>query len=111
MRLINMLTATFNDDNLKKSTFYFLDDDRSMFENLEYGSTMELTIKDAKGNIVTIPFSVKRNSFLGSKNRRIYGQVLETEDDIYREIQIKLYKENPQWDTIDVFPQAPPLKI
>lgn len=106
-----MLTAIFNDDDMRKTTFYFTDADRSMFEDLQYGSILEIAVKDAKGDIVMIPFSVTRNAFLGSYSHWIYGQVLGTEDDIYREIQIRLRKGNPEYDTIDVFPQAPPIRL
>lgn len=102
-----MLTAIFNDDDMSKTAFYFADDDRSMFDDLEYGSILEIAVKDEKGDIVTIPFSVTRNTFLGSQSHFIYGQVLGTADDIYREIKIRLRKGDPGDDTIDVFPQAP----
>lgn len=104
------MKAIFNSDDLY-TAFFFTDDDRSMFDDLEYGSVVEISVKDAAGNVVAITFSTTRNAFLGTYHRRIHGEVLGTEDGLYREIQIRLNKSDPRDDTIGVFLQAPPLKI
>ena len=103
-----MPRAAFSSDP-KRNTFYFIDDDRSMFESIEFGMAMEITVKDQEGSIVTIPFRVIRNTFLGSYVRKIHGEVLETEDDLYRQIEIRLNFLDPSNDTIGVYLQAPPI--
>lgn len=106
----DMKRAKFTDD-VFKNHFYFIDDDRSMFDDIECDLIMELDVKDENGSICTIPFSVTRNAFLGSYTRRIYGEVLGTEDNKYRQIEISLNLNEPKYDTIHVAMQAPPLKM
>ena len=104
-----MRKAVFTDD-INKNSFFFIDDDRSVFDNLEFGSIVEISVKDKNGGICAIHFSVTRNAFLGSYHRRIYGEVLGTEDNFYRQIEIRLDSLDPKNDRIDVFMQAPPLR-
>ena len=105
-----MQKAVFGKDDLH-TDFFFPDNDRSMFDGIEYDQKVELAVKNTKGDLVSIPFCVTRNTFLGHFHRRIHGKVLGTTDGLYREIQIRLCKNAPEKDVIVVYLSAPPLEI
>ena len=54
-------------------------------------------------------FRVTRNAQLGSYQHWIYGQVLEPYSGYYEQVEFRFYKDHPEHDSIEIFPQAPPL--
>ncbi len=98
------------DEELKKTCYYFIDDDRSTFDGAEIGAKIAIVAKNENGDNVELAFLVTRNVYLGKSKRQhwLYGCLLETPNDWYYQIEIKLYKDEPHLDSIGVFPQAPP---
>ena len=104
-----MAKVIFNEGD-RKTDFYFTNNDRSLLEGIVCGDLLSLPLRDERGEAVTISFTVTRNAFLGSFCRRIYGKVLDQEDPLYRQIEIRLYQNDPTMDTVAVFPTAPPVE-
>ena len=93
----------------KKVVFFFMDDDRAPLDDVEVGSEVSLCAKDERGKKITIQFRITRNVHLGERVRWIYGMVLDDSDDEYYQIELRLHKDSPKMDTIQVFIQAPPI--
>ena len=86
-----------------------MDDDRALLDNVEVGSEVSLYAKDERGKSIIIKFRITRNVHLGERVRWIYGMVLDDSDDEYYQIELRLHKDSPKMDTIQVFIQAPPI--
>lgn len=86
-----------------------MDDDRAPLDNVEVGSEVSLYAKDERGKSIIIKFRITRNAHLGERARWIYGMVLDVSDDEYYQIELRLHKDSPKMDTIQVFIQAPPI--
>lgn len=96
------------DDELKKKCYGFINDDRSTFDGAEIGAKITIVAKNENGDDVELTFRVIRNVYLGKRQHWLHGCLLETPNDWYYQIEIKLYKDEPRLDSIEVFPQAPP---
>lgn len=101
----------FPESAFKKKVFFFVDDDRTSLEDIRIDSEINIYVKNEQGEMINISFRVTRNAYLGKKTRWIYGMVLNTPDDEYHQIELKLHKGEPEIDTIEVFLQAPPAII
>lgn len=95
-------------DAFEKKAFFFTDDDRASLSKIKIGSQASIRVKNEKDEMVVILFRVTRNAYLGKKTRWVYGQVLNSPDDGYHQVEIKLHKGRPDTDTVEVFLQAPP---
>jgi hypothetical protein len=98
-----------NDDFYCKRTYYFVNDDRSMLSSALLDAEYTIIVKDAQGAETQISFRVTRNAHLSSISHWIYGQVLNPVTDSYEQVEFKLHKEHPEYDTIEVFPRAAPV--
>ena len=106
-----MEKVVFDGDNFKKKSFSFIPGvDYKALDETELGKEIEIAVKDDHGNEVAIAFEVTRNAYLGKRQHWLYGSVRST-DGIYRQIEIRRHKNKPHLDSVDVFPQAPPLLI
>lgn len=74
------------------------------------GKQMIIAAKDSSGSDVSIAFRVIRDVHLGNRQHWLYGEVL-ADDEVYRQIEIKLYKGEPHLNSVEVFPQAPPITV
>ncbi len=72
------------------------------------GDEVEIAVSDDLGNVSSIAFRVTRNVFLGKRQHWVYGAVISG-DNLYRQIEIKMYDDNHDLDSVEVFPQAPPI--
>ena len=72
------------------------------------GDEVEIAVSDDLGNVSSIAFRVIRNVLLGERQHWVYGAVISG-DGLYRQIEIKLYDDNHDLDSVEVFPQAPPI--
>ena len=106
-----MGNSYFDGSTDRKIVFHFIDHDRTTLREAEVDSVTSVIAKDDKGNPITIPFQVTRNTQLGSKSQWIYGKVLDVPDRFYYQIEMKLHIDNPETDTIEVFLKAPPIII
>jgi hypothetical protein len=66
-------------------------------------------VKDRDGEMMRLVFRVTRNAQLGPYQHWIYGQVLEPYSGYYEQVEFRFYKDHPEYDSIEIFPQAPPL--
>ena len=98
-----------SDKTFTKRVFSFISEDRTSLDNVSIGSRVSVCVKNEEDKIVTISFNVTRDAHLGKGARWIYGEVLGSPVDGYHQIEIKLHKDNPNADTIEVFLQAPPI--
>ena len=98
----------FSGDAFRKRVFSFASNNRGSLEAAELDAEISLRAKNEQGEEIEIPFRVTRNAHLGKKTRWIYGEVLAVPDDEYYQIEIKLHRGQPEMDTIEVFPHAPP---
>ena len=105
------MKGCFSDYDFRKKVFSFTSDDRTSLEKLIIGSKTCIRAKNREEKTVTIPFRVTRDAYLGTKTRWIYGTVLNAPDDEYHQIELKLHKNEPEKDIIEVFLQAPPVII
>lgn len=97
-----------NNDPYAGREYYFINADRPNPSDFEVGTVQEIFAGDAEGKNVRFSFRVTRNAQLGSYQRRIYGQLLEPLSWAYEQVEIRFHKDHPEYDTIEVFPQAPP---
>lgn len=97
----------FNDDKYTKRTYFFINDDRSMLSAVSYDAEYTIIVRDSQGADRPISFRVTRNTHLGSTAHWIYGHVLNPCTDSYEQVEIRLNKGHPEYDTIEVFPSAP----
>lgn len=95
-------------DAFVKKVFSFTSNDRASLDKISIGSEVSISVRNKKNELVTITFSVTRDAHLGTKVRWVYGAVLNSPDGEYRQIEIKINKNEPEMDTIEVFLQAPP---
>jgi hypothetical protein len=105
---MEMRNVVFDDAALKKRVYFFMGNDRSILKGAKVGSKSAVNVKDEQGEAITIAFRVTRNAHLGKKTQWIYGKVLDAPEGEYHQIELKLHKEDPKMDTIEVFLQAPP---
>ncbi len=98
----------FSEKDFKKRSFFFIDDDRTLLDSVEIDSEISIRVKNEHDEEKIILFRVTRNAYLG-KAHWIYGEILNMPDGEYYQIEIKLRKEGPKKDTIEVFLQAPPI--
>ncbi len=103
-----MERVVFDDNTLKKRVFSFMGNDRTELKKAKVGAKVSIIVRDEQGEAITIPFRVTRNAHLGKKSQWIYGKVLDAPDGEYHQIELKLHKEEPKTDTVEVFLQAPP---
>ena len=97
------------DGAFTKKVFSFISDDRTPLEGISIGSKVSIRVRDKENKIVKIRFDVTRNTCLGKKTRWVYGRVLNSSDDEYYQIELKIHEGKPEMDTVEVFPQAPPI--
>ncbi len=91
--------------------FFFTGDDRPSLDGIEIGQEASIRVRNEENEIVTISFVVTRNTNLSPKTRWVYGKVLGLPEGEYHQIEIKLNKDEPEMDTVEVFPQAPPISF
>ena len=77
--------------------------------NMPVGTLQVIQVLDSAGKETRISFRVTRNVRLGSSQHWVYGQVLEPAADCYRQVEIKLHMNHPEYDTVEIYPQAPPV--
>lgn len=104
-----MATFVSDDESLKRRCYNFIDDDREMLKSATIDSRITIMVKNDQNQDVKLTFRVTRNVELGTMQHWLYGQLLEWPSDFYFQIEIKMYKDRPHLDTIEVYPQAPPL--
>ena len=80
-------------------------------DGISIGSKVSVCVRNIENEIVVISFNVIRDAHLGTKIRWVYGMVLNSLDGKYYQIEIKINKDEPEADTIEVFLQAPPSNI
>ena len=97
------------DDVFTKKVFYFINNDRSLFNNVKFKSKASIRVMDEENEMVKISFIVTRDAYLGKNYRWIYGKVLNQLEDRYYQIEFKLNLNDPEEDTVEVFLQAPPV--
>lgn len=95
--------------SFKKSSYFFIGESRLELSEIRIGSEVKLKVKDKRNRIIIIPFQVTRNACLGKNSRWVYGRILDAPEGEHYQIEIKLHKEDPAQDTIEVFPHAPQL--
>ena len=77
--------------------------------NMSVGTLQVIQVLDSAGKETRISFRVTRNVRLGSSQHWVYGQVLEPAGDFYRQVEIKIHMNHPEYDTVEIYPQAPPV--
>ena len=97
-----------NNDAFAKEVYSFASNDRASLDKISIGSKASISVRNKNNEIITIPFSVTRDTYLGTKVRWVYGMVLNSRDGEYHQIEIKINKNKPEMDTVEVFLQAPP---
>ncbi len=106
-----MESVVFDRNDFNKKCFSLIPGvDYKALDKSVLGDEVEIAVRDSLGNDVTIAFEVTRNVYLGDRQRWQYGKVLAS-DGIYRQIEIKRYKDEAHLDSVEVFPQAPPLLV
>ena len=104
-----MATFVFDDEELKRKCYNFIDNEREALKKAAIGSKATILVKNDQNQDVKLTFRVTRNVELGTMQHWIYGQVLDWPSGFYHQVEIKMYKDRPHLDTIEVYPQAPPL--
>lgn len=99
------------DEALKKKVYFFNGNTREEFESVTIGSTVEVEVKDVqKKAVMVLKFRVTRDTHLGMRQRWVYGKLLnDPASEYYQEVQIRLHMDEPESDSIWVFPKAPPI--
>lgn len=107
-----MEKVVFDGNDFGKKSFSLIPDFSYEVLDDEYmlGKEIGISVRDSSGNDVAIAFRVIRDVHLGNRQRWLYGEVL-ADDGIYRQIEIKRYKGQSHLDSVEVFPQAPPIPI
>ena len=106
-----MAKFVFDDKELKKKRYDFLDADRGALDGADIGSEKKIVVKNEQGDTTEITFRVTRNVHLGTRQHWLYGCILGSPLGEYRQIEIKMYDHEPHLDSIEVFLQAPPSLI
>lgn len=106
-----MAKFVFDDNDLKRKRYAFLDEDRSALGGADIGSERAIVVKNEQGDKVEITFRVTRNVHLGKRQHWLYGCILGSPVGEYRQIEIKMYDKEPHLDSVEVFLQAPPSLI
>jgi len=88
---------------------YKIEGARPDLSNMPVGTQQAIQVVDSEGKETRILFRVTRNVRLGSSQHWVYGQVLEPAGDWYRQVEIKLHMNHPEYDTVEIYPQAPPV--
>lgn len=98
-----------DDQACQKRTYYFVNNDRSMLSAVSLDREYTIPVEDSRGAGTRLSFRVTRNAYLGTNVHWIYGQVLNPATDYYEQVEIRLRKDHPEYDTIEIFPMAPPV--
>ncbi len=94
----------------EKKVFFFTSDDRAQLDSIGIGERTSICARNENGEMVMISFVITRNACLGKTSRWIYGEVVNLSEGGYHQIELKLHKDDPSLDTIEMFLKAPPLK-
>ena len=78
-----MVNKCFNSDAFVKEVFSFASNDRASLDKISIGSKVKIRVRNKNNEIITIPFSVTRDTHLGTKVRWVYGMVLDSPDGEY----------------------------
>ena len=106
-----MAKIVFDGNSSGKMCFSLISNNAvSVLDEAELGKEVKIVVRDEHGSDVEIAFLVTRNVHLGERQHWLYGSVLST-DGIYRQIEIKRYRDNPDRNSVEVFPQAPPIHL
>lgn len=100
-----------NPDSLKKRDYFFVNEERPDLSNFIVNTQHKMFVKDRDGEMMRLVFRVTRNAQLGSYQHWIYGQVLEPYSGYYEQVEFRFYKDHPEYDSIEIFPQAPPIYL
>jgi hypothetical protein len=107
-----MSDYSFWDDSFKKKVFRFSEKPQPEFhsQRLEIGSKQKICVTDSSGMERELVFTVQRDVLLGSGQRWIYGSIVkDTGENGHLRLEIKLYRNHPELNSIELFRQAPPL--
>ena len=85
-----------------------MSDEYTSLKDVKIDEEVRVHVKNKQGEATTISFRVTRNAHLNEKTVWIYGMVLNLFDDEYHQIELKLHKDEPERDTIEVFLRAKP---
>ena len=108
---IRRYVIMINPDSLKKRDYFFVNEERPDLSNFIVNTQHEMFVKDGNGEVMRLVFRVTRNAQLGSYQHWIYGQVLEPYSGYYEQVEFRFYKDHPEYDSIEIFPQAPPIYL
>lgn len=99
------------DEALKKKMYSFDGDINEVLDAAKIDSIVVMEVKNDQNQARTLKFRVTRDARLGSWQRWIYGRLLDTGPDEYYQVEIRLHKNNPEYDSIAVCLQAPPAML
>jgi hypothetical protein len=108
---IRRYVIMINPDSLKKRDYFFINEERPDLSNFIVNTQHEMFVKDRDGEMMRLVFRVTRNAQLGPYQHWIYGQVLEPYSGYYEQVEFRFYKDHPEYDSIEIFPQAPPIYL
>ncbi len=100
-----------NEKRLQKKDYTFInEEDRSLFDKVEYDSVLSVDVKNKQGEKVTLIFCVC--SIMDFPHERwVYGHLLSPkyDDPWYRRVEFRISDYGPGCDTIEEWVSAPPL--
>lgn len=100
------------EEALKKKVYSFNGNKRKELERIKVGSIVVMEVENDQNEAIILQFRVTRDAHLGGWQRWVYGQLLnDPAGGYYQEVQIRLHEDEPESDSIWVFPKAPPLTI
>lgn len=99
------MRLVFSGDELMEQ-FYFPNDDRTLFDDIDIDEEKNIVVKDKDGNDAKIVFCITRNTTRGFQHI-VYGQVLNVGDDGYRQVEFRIHKNRADLDNIKMFIQGP----
>ena len=107
-----MEKVVFDGNDFGKKCFSFIEGvNYDALDEAKLGKEIKIVVKDDHGSIVPLAFRVVRDVHLGVRQRWLYGKVLSTDDEVYRQVEIKLYKDESHLNSVEIFPQAPPISF
>ena len=103
--------VVFDGNDFGKKCFSFISGyGYKELDEAKLGMEIKIPVEDDCGNVVLIAFRVIRDVYFGDRQRWLHGKVL-SEDEVYRQVEIKLYNDESRLNSMEVFPQAPPLSF
>lgn len=100
-----------NTPSYRGKFFHFVESPSKRRIETPIGQETSIVVKEDNGELVTFHFRVTCDMSPSDSTQWIYGKVLNIQDDCYYQIEIRLDFNHPEYDTVAVFPKAPPIQF